>query len=190
MTLGRNVTVGTIKNFVHLLDDSEADFEDEIDLERLRKRVVQNIKDVQRLETEVSELDVKIGLVVDNFKSFEDVIKAKRHGADTIAMRTVRASALAAHGDPFAGPNALDQTTKRKLELYQQMFYLLQTQGMYLSRLFHRIVKSSTADKDKKLIEHVVLLLFGFGHDRREDYLLLKLLQVNQHSPCQIIGKR
>jgi Ras GTPase-activating-like protein IQGAP2/3 len=179
LTLGRNVTVGTIKNFVHLLDDSEADFEDEIELERLRKRVVQNIREVQRLETDVSELDTKIGLVVDNYKTFDDVIKAKRrHGQDTIAMRTIRASALAAHGDPFAGPSTLDQATKRKLELYQQLFYLLQTRGQYLSRLFHRLVKTNSPEMDKKLTEHVVLLLFGFGHDRREEYLLLKLLQV------------
>ncbi|KAJ2999386.1 hypothetical protein NUW54_g6946 [Trametes sanguinea] len=64
LTLGTNVTVGTIKNFVHLLDDSEADFQEEIKVERLRQEVVKRIRENQALEHDVSELDVKIALVV------------------------------------------------------------------------------------------------------------------------------
>ncbi|KLO15676.1 hypothetical protein SCHPADRAFT_902188 [Schizopora paradoxa] len=179
LTLGHNVNVGTIKNFVHLLDDSEADFEDEIEVERLRKRVVQGIRETQALETEVNELDVKIALVVQNVKSFEELIRARRrHGTDTAAAHASRASILAAHGDPFAGPNTLDHATKRKLELYQQLFYLLQSQGEYLSKLFSSLEKREPQDKDRKLVERVVLTLFGYGQDQREDYLFFKLLQL------------
>ena len=179
LTLGKNVTVGTIKNFVHLLDDSEADFEDEIDLERMRKRVVEGIREVQNLETEVAELDVKIGLVVNNVKSFEEVIRARRrHGADTAAAHAARSSLLAAHGDPFAGASALDSATRRKLELYQQLFYLLQTRSDYFARLFYTLSRVELPDKTKRLAERVVLTLYGFGQDRREEYLLLKMLQV------------
>lgn len=177
LTLGRNVNVSTIKNFVHLLDDSEADFEDEIEVERLRKRVVQGIRANQALENEVSELDVKIALVVQNVKSFEELIKARRRN-DSTAAHAARASVLAAHGDPFAGHSSLDQETKRKLELYQQLFYLLQIRGEYLSKLFHQLAKGEITDKNKKLVERVVLTLFGYGQDRREEYLLLKLFQV------------
>jgi Ras GTPase-activating-like protein IQGAP2/3 len=35
-------------------------------------------------------------------------------------------------------------------------------------------------EKDRRLLERVVLTLFGYGQDRREDYLLLKLFQVWQ----------
>ncbi|KZS97625.1 hypothetical protein SISNIDRAFT_436160 [Sistotremastrum niveocremeum HHB9708] len=182
LTMGKNVNVGTIKNFVHLLDDSEADFEDEIEVERLRKRVVENIRENQALETDVSELDVKIALVVQNVKSFEELIKARRrHGADTAAAHAARASVLAAHGDPFAGPNTLDHATKRKLELYQQLFYLLQTHGEYLARLFFRLTKAEIPDKTRKMTERVILTLFGYGQDRREEYLLLKLFQYAIH---------
>ncbi|TDL29206.1 hypothetical protein BD410DRAFT_735994 [Rickenella mellea] len=182
LTLGKNVNVGTIKNFVHLLDDSEADFEDEIEVERLRKKVVENIRENQALETDVNELDVKIALVVNNLKSFEDLIKVRRrHGADSAAVHASRASVLAAHGDPFAGPNTLDHATRRKLELYQQLFYLLQTQGEYLSRLFFRLSSIDVEDKPKRLAERVALTLFGYGQDRREEYLLLKLFQMTIH---------
>lgn len=182
LTLGKNVTVGTIKNFVHLLDDSEADFQEEIKVERLRKKVVESIREIQVLENDVSDLDVKIALVVQNVKSFEEVMKARRkHGADSAAAHAARASLLAAHGDPFSG-HTLDQLARRKLELYQQLFCLLQTRGDYLSRLFNRMSMDSTPENNRRFTERVVLTLFGFGQDRREDFLLLKLFQVSEVS--------
>ncbi|TFY81447.1 hypothetical protein EWM64_g2563 [Hericium alpestre] len=178
LTLGTNVSVGTIKNFVHLLDDSESDFQEEVDLERMRKQVVERIRENQALENDVNDLDVKIALVVQNVKSFEELIKARRrYGADNAAAHAARASVLAAHGDPFAGPNTLDHAAKRKLELYQQLFYLLQAKGEYLSKLFVKLSSDSASEKNRRLLERVVLTLFGYGQDRREDYLLLKLFQ-------------
>jgi Ras GTPase-activating-like protein IQGAP2/3 len=177
LTLGKNVNVGTIKNFVHLLDDSEADFKEELEVERLRKKVVESIRENQALENEVSDLDVKISLVVQNVKSFEDLLRIKRSNR-TDAATIRRSSVLAAHGDPFAGSRTLDRTAKRKLELYQQLFYLLQTHPEYLSRLFECIGTKEAQEKNRRLTERVVLTLFGYGQDRREDFLLLKLFQV------------
>lgn len=187
LTLGKNVTIGTIKNFVHLLDDSEADFQEEVKVERLRKMVVEHIRENQALENDVNDLDVKIALVVQNVKSFEEVIKARRkHGADSAAAQAARASLLAAHGDPFSGPNTLDHAARRKLELYQQLFYLLQTRGEYLSRLFIHLSSDDVPEKNRRFTERVVLTLFGYGQDRREDYLLLKLFQVNTCSRAHV----
>ncbi|KAE9410492.1 hypothetical protein BT96DRAFT_953076 [Gymnopus androsaceus JB14] len=171
LTMGKNVTVGTIKNFVHLLDDSETDFQEELKVERLRKKVVESIRENQALESDVTDLDVKIALVVQNVKSFEDVVKSRRgHGADNAAAHAARNHLLAAHGDPFAGPNTLDQTARRKLELVS---------ATYLSRLFVRLSNDDASEKDRRFAERVVLTLFGFGQDRREDYLLLKLFQAS-----------
>ncbi|KAK0491012.1 ras GTPase-activating protein [Armillaria novae-zelandiae] len=172
LTMGQNVTVGTIKNFVHLLDDSEADFQDEITVERLRKRVVQQIRENQALENDLNDLDTKIGLVVENMKT------VKRRHTDNAAGHAARTSLLAAHGDPFSGPNTLDHTARRKLELYQQLFYLLQTRGEYLSHLFHHISQGNAAESNRRFVERVVLTLFGYGQDSREDYLLLKVFQL------------
>lgn len=172
LTMGQNVTVGTIKNFVHLLDDSEADFQDEITVERLRKRVVQQIRENQALESDLNDLDTKIGLVVENMKT------VKRRHTDNAAGHAARTSLLAAHGDPFSGPNTLDHTARRKLDLYQQLFYLLQTRGEYLSRLFYLISQGNAAESNRRFVERVVLTLFGYGQDSREDYLLLKVFQL------------
>ncbi|KAL1755451.1 hypothetical protein FB107DRAFT_213621 [Schizophyllum commune] len=177
LTMGTNVTVGTIKNFVHLLDDSEADFQEELKVERLRKQVVEAIRENQALEYDVGELDTRIGLLVENAKTFEDAMKTRRGRGDSAASHAARTSLLAAHGDPFAGPSTLTHEARKKLELYQQLFYLLQTHGEYLSRLFIRVSMSDSEDH-KRFIERAVLNMFGYGHDRREDYLLLKLFSV------------
>jgi len=183
LTLGKNVTVGTIKNFVHLLDDSEADFQEEIKVERLRKRVVESIRENQTLETEVDSLDIKIALVVQNAKNFEDLLKAKkRSGADGTVNHAARASLLAQHGDPFSGSHLVDHDTRRKLELYQQLFYLLQSKAEYFTRLFAVMSGDNIPDAKRQFVERVVLTVFGYGQDHREDYLLLKLFQVCSYS--------
>ncbi|KAF8195779.1 hypothetical protein K438DRAFT_1968278 [Mycena galopus ATCC 62051] len=174
LTMGTNVSLGTIKNFVHLLDDSEADFQDEVKVERLRKRVVEAIRENQALESDLSDLDVRIALVVQQVQSFDEIIKSRKRGG---IDRAAAASLLAAHGDPFSGPNTLDQAARRKLELYQQLFYLLQTRGEYLSRLFLQMSMDSALEKNRRFTERVTLTIFGFGQDRREDFLLLKLFQ-------------
>ena len=181
LTLGTNVTVGTIKNFVHLLDDSEADFEEELRVEGLRKKVVQQIREVQTLETSVNELDTKIALMVNNAKTFEELVRVKRRlgRGDTGTIGAARTSILAAHGDPFAGPSTLDHSAKRKLELYQQLFYLLQTRGDYLAKLFLKFSGHEVDEKSRRLVERVTLTLYAYGHDRREDYLLLKMFQAS-----------
>lgn len=180
LTLGKNVTVGTIKNFVHLLDDSEADFQEEIKVERLRKRVVESIRENQHLETEVDQLDIKIALVVQNAKNFEDLVKAKRkHGADSTTSHDARMKLLRQHGDPFSGSNAVDHETRRKLELYQQLFYLLQSKADYFSRLFTLVSLDNVPEAKRQFVERVILTVFGYGQDHREDYLLLKLFQVS-----------
>ncbi|KAN0064164.1 iqgap-related protein [Thecaphora frezii] len=181
LTMGKNVPVGTIKNFGHLLNDSDHDFEDEIEVERLRKLVVRSIRENQTLEHDVSELDTKIALLVKNKIGIEELIKAKNERGilgqrDAAAALQRRNSVLVAAGDPFAD-QTLDRNARRKLELYQELFYALQTRPEYLARLFARVGKLDMADKQKRQVEKVVLTLFGYAQKAREEYLLLKLFQ-------------
>ncbi|EPQ27617.1 uncharacterized protein PFL1_04755 [Pseudozyma flocculosa PF-1] len=181
LTMGKNVPVGTIKNFGHLLNDSDHDFEDEIEVERLRKLVVRSIRENQTLEHDVSELDTKIALLVKNKIGIEELIKAKNERGllgqrDAAAAIQRRNSVLVAAGDPFAD-QALDRAARRKLELYQELFYTLQTRPEYLARLFARVGKLEMSDKHKRQVEKIVLTLFGYAQKAREEYLLLKLFQ-------------
>lgn len=183
LTVGKNVPVATIKNFGHLLNDSDHDFEDEIEVERLRKLVVKSIRENQTLDNDVSELDTKISLLVKNKIGIEELIKAKnergllRHAEATAAATLARRnSLLSAASDPFADVS-LDRQTKRKLELYQELFYTLQTRPEYLARLFARVGRMEMSDKQKKQVEKIVLTLYGYAQKAREEYLLLKLFQ-------------
>jgi Ras GTPase-activating-like protein IQGAP2/3 len=129
----------------------------------------------------VNELDTKIALMVNNAKTFEELARVKRKlgRGDTGTISTTRTTILAAHGDPFAGPSTLDHSAKRKLDLYQQLFYLLQTRGEYLAKLFLRVSGHDVDEKTRRLIERVTLTLYAYGQDRREDYLLLKMFQAS-----------
>ncbi|CAD6886832.1 unnamed protein product [Tilletia controversa] len=181
LTVGKNVPVATIKNFGHLLNDSDHDFEDEIEVERLRKLVVRNIRENQTLDVDVTELDTKIALLVKNKLGIEELIKAKNERGllrqrEAAAMVQRRNSLLVAAGDPFADQN-LDRGARRKLELYQELFHTLQTRPEYLAKLFVRVSRVEMSDRQKKQIEKIVLTLFGYAQNSREEYLLLKLFQ-------------
>ncbi|KAK0546133.1 iqgap- protein [Tilletia horrida] len=181
LTVGKNVPVATIKNFGHLLNDSDHDFEDEIEVERLRRLVVRNIRENQTLEVDVTELDTKIALLVKNKLGIEELIKAKNERGllrqrEAAAAVQRRNSLLVAAGDPFADQN-LDRSARRRLELYQELFHTLQTRPEYLARLFVRVGRVDMSDKQKKQIEKTVLTVFGYAQNSREEYLLLKLFQ-------------
>lgn len=181
LTVGKNVPVSTIKNFGHLLNDSDVDFEDEIEVERLRKLVVRSIRENQTLDTDVQELDTKIALLVKNKIGIEELVRVKNErgllGPQSQANLQRRNSLLVAAKDPFAEGQTLDREARHKLELYQELFYMLQTRPEYLARLFARVGKMEMSDRNKKQVEKVVLTLFGYAQNAREEYLLLKLFQ-------------
>ncbi|KNZ49288.1 hypothetical protein VP01_510g25 [Puccinia sorghi] len=217
LTRRTNVPISAIKAFLHLLNDSDSDFQEEIELSRLRTEVVRLIRDNQQLDGHVSELDTKIALLVKNKITLDEVQRTSGGGSGGTRRRkdlSYHNSILAAANDPFAIVSSLaggnlngssvlfDKSTKRKLEIYQEFFYFLQTKPEYLSRLFFIIknlpsVPSNPDDpshvphpprrpvmvteKVKKVIEGVVLTLFGYAQMRREEYLLLKLFQRSIH---------
>jgi len=59
------------------------------------------------------------------------------------------------------------------LENYQNLFYLLQTQPHYLSKLLFCLPHS----KSMHFLQEVIFSLFNFGSSKRDEYMLLKLLK-------------
>lgn len=55
-----------IRKFVHLLDQSDLDFQEELEVARLREEVVTKIRANQQLEKDLNLMDIKIGLLVKN----------------------------------------------------------------------------------------------------------------------------
>lgn len=173
LTTGKDPPVNTVKNFVHLLNDSDFDFNEEIEFERMRKTVVQQVRQNELAEQYIDQLDIKIALLVKNKITLDEVVKHQRNfggHSGNLLVNTPMAS-----GNQF-DLKALNKNSRKKLESYQQLFFNLQTQPAYLARLFQRIREQGTAEKDCRRIETLMMGLFGYAQKRREEYYLLKLI--------------
>jgi Ras GTPase-activating-like protein IQGAP2/3 len=173
LTSGKNPPVSTVKNFVHLLNDNDIDFDEEIEFERLRKTVVQHVRQNELAEQYIDQLDIKIALLVKNKITLDEVVKHQKHFGGHVG--TLLSSKDISSKDPF-DLKALNKNSRRKLEQYQELFFVLQTQPQYMARLFRRVREQGLAEKDTKRIEQLTMSLFGLAQKRREEYWLLKLL--------------
>lgn len=173
LTSGKNPPVGTLKGFVHLLNDSDFDFEEEIEFERLRKTVVQHVRQNELADQYIQQLDIKIALLVKNKITLDEVVKHQRHFGGHVGALLPNSHMSSKDSSDLKG---LNKTSRRKLEHYQELFFLLQTQPQYLSRLFRRLREQATSEKECERIKHIVLGLFGYSQKRREEYYLLKLI--------------
>nr|QIH12499.1 Ras GTPase activating protein [Aureobasidium melanogenum] len=173
LTSGKNPPVGTVKNFVHLLNDSDFDFDEELEFERLRKTVVQRVRQNEMAEQYIDQLDIKIALLVKNKITLDEVVKHQRHFGGHVG--SLLNNTEISSKDPF-DLKALNKNSRRKLEHYQELFFLLQTQPQYLARLFHKLKEQGMPEQEGKRIELLMMGLFGFAQKRREEYYLLKLV--------------
>jgi hypothetical protein len=71
------------------------------------------------------------------------------------------------------GLKSLTKEGRLLLENYQNLFYLLQTQPRYFSKLLFCLPHS----KSMHFLQEVIFSLFNFGSSKRDEYLLLKLLK-------------
>ena len=173
LTNGNNPPVGTVKSFVHLLNDSDFDFDEEVEFERLRKTVVQHVRQNEMADQYITQLDIKIALLVKNKITLDEVVKHQKHfGGDAGSLLT---NTEISSKDPF-DLKALNKNSRRKLEHYQELFFLLQTQPQYLARLFRRFREQAYAEKECERIKHLMMGLFGYAQKRREEYYLIKLI--------------
>lgn len=173
LTTGKNPPVGAVKNFVHLLNDSDFDFNEEVEFERMRKTVVQQVRQNEMLEQYIDQLDIKIALLVKNKITLDEVVRHQHNYGGHTGTLLANSSMISANQFDL---KALNKSSRKKLDLYQQLFFSLQTQPQYLGRLFKRIREEGTAEKECKRIEHLMMGLFGYAQKRREEYYLLKLV--------------
>ena len=173
LTSRSNPPVGTVKGFVHLLNDSDFDFDEEVEFERLRKTVVQHVRQNELADQYITQLDIKIALLVKNKITLDEVVKHQKHfGGDVGRLLT---NTEISSKDPF-DLKALNKNSRRKLEHYQELFFVLQTQPQYLARLFRILREQATAEKECERIRHLMMGLFGYAQKRREEYYLIKLM--------------
>lgn len=174
LTTGKNPPVNAVKNFVHLLNDSDFDFNEEMEFERMRKTVVQQVRQNEMLEQYIDQLDIKIALLVKNKITLDEVVSHQHNYGGGSSMGMLANSSISSSNQ--FDLKALNKGSRKKLESYQQLFFCLQTQPQYLARLFKHLREQGTPETEGKRIELLVMALFGYAQKRREEYYLLKLI--------------
>lgn len=168
---GKNVPIETVREFSNLLDDSQFDHASELEVERLKRELSLAIQEAQTLEGDVKDLELKHAQFAKNLATR----KTQRARIGGLAP-TRRNDVLAAANDPFS--NSPDASSARKLELYQRMFWYLQTSPEYLARLFANAEPLGIGQELRRSLEGTTFGVFGHAHDSREEFLLLKLFKV------------
>ncbi|XP_072405007.1 ras GTPase-activating-like protein IQGAP3 isoform X2 [Chiloscyllium punctatum] len=163
----RNPPLSVVRKFAHLLEHSDHDFREEWELMRLREEVVQHIRSNQRLEQDLNIMDIKIGLLVKNRITLQEVVShckklTKKNKGQLEDLMVI---------DKQKGLKALSRQKREKLEAYQHLFYLLQTKPVYLAKLIFQMPQN----RSTKFIESVIFSLYNYAANQREDYLLLRL---------------
>ncbi|KAJ8340322.1 hypothetical protein SKAU_G00349550 [Synaphobranchus kaupii] len=162
--------MAVVRKFVHLLDHSDQDFQEELDLMKLREEVVTNIRSNQQLENDLNLMDIKIGLLVKNKITLQEVVS---HSKKLTKKNKGQLSNLMMMNKQRGGLKALSKEKRDKLEAYQYLFYLLQTNPTYLAKLIFQMPQN----KSTKFMDSVIFTLYNYASNQREEYLLLKLFK-------------
>ncbi|XP_019719185.1 ras GTPase-activating-like protein IQGAP3 [Hippocampus comes] len=165
--------LSVLRKFIHLLDLGDGDIREEAELARLQQEVVRTIRFNRQLEADLDLMDLKIGLLVRNRATLQEVEShckklTKKNKEKLSSMMDVERS---------KGLKALSRERRQRLEAYQNLFYLLQTQPSYLAQLIFLMPQSRCSS----FMEMLVFSLFNYGADDREAFLLLQLFTQALH---------
>ncbi|XP_055646498.1 ras GTPase-activating-like protein IQGAP2 isoform X5 [Falco peregrinus] len=163
-----NPPLAVLRKFAYLLDQSDLDFQEELEVTRLREEVVTKIRSNQQLEKDLNLMDIKIGLLVKNRITLQDVVlhskklnKKSKSQLEEMVMVDKQ------------GIKGLSKERRKKLEAYQHLFYLLQTNPTYLAKLIFQMPQN----RSTKFMDTVIFTLYNYASNQREEYLLLKLFK-------------
>ncbi|KAK6313278.1 hypothetical protein J4Q44_G00166250 [Coregonus suidteri] len=165
LTGAQDPPLSVVRKFVHLLEQSSLDLLEEQEVTRLREEVVTKIRSNQQMEKDLNLMDIKIGLLVKNRITLQDVVshskKLKKKSKEELAAGNSQ------------GIKGLSKGKRKKLEAYQHLFYLLQTNPSYLAKLIFQMPQN----KSTKFMDTVIFTLYNYASNQREEYLLLKLFK-------------
>ncbi|KAJ7335864.1 hypothetical protein JRQ81_013805 [Phrynocephalus forsythii] len=168
LTGSENPPLNVLRKFAYLMDQSDLDFQEELEVTRLREEVVTNIRSSQQLEKDLNLMDIKIGLLVKNRITLQDVVSHSKK----LNKKSKNQVEEMVTGDK-QGIKGLSKERRKKLEAYQHLFYLLQTNPSYLAKLIFQMPQN----KSTKFMDTVIFTLYNYASNQREEYLLLKLFK-------------
>ena len=128
---GANPPLPVVRKHLHLLTDSHFEFESELEADRLRRLVVERVREVEQVEGYVEGLDVKVGLLVKNKISLDEVVKHQKHYGGSASSLLRNGGTRQSGGG--VDLKALNKSSRKKLSGYEELFFILQTQPDYLA---------------------------------------------------------
>eukprot|EP01105_Mastigella_eilhardi_P025368 TRINITY_DN6896_c0_g1_i1.p1 TRINITY_DN6896_c0_g1~~TRINITY_DN6896_c0_g1_i1.p1 ORF type:complete len:869 (-),score=305.12 TRINITY_DN6896_c0_g1_i1:110-2545(-) len=131
----------------------ETDFVTEIT--ELKRNLLSEIRKVNEMEREVDALDKSIGLLIGNVYDVKLDKRSRKKHEEAAKAKTDTLSAV-------------------KLEKYSNLFYLLQTEPLYLAKLMDCI---EDPDQVHALLDTIILTLYGNAFAPREEFLLLSFFR-------------
>ncbi|XP_061906886.1 ras GTPase-activating-like protein IQGAP2 [Entelurus aequoreus] len=169
LTGAKDPPLSVVRKFVHLLEQSTLDLQEEQEVSRLKEEVVTKIRSNQQMEQDLNLMDIKIGLLVKNRITLQDVVS---HNKKMKNVKNKMSTDDQAAADKL-GIKGLSKGKRKKLEAYQHLFYLLQTNPSYLAKLIFQMPQN----RSTKFMDTVIFTLYNYASNQREEYLLLKLFK-------------
>ncbi|XP_012683975.2 ras GTPase-activating-like protein IQGAP2 isoform X2 [Clupea harengus] len=169
LTGAQDPPLAVVRKFVHLLEQSSLDLQEEQEVTQLREELVTKIRSNQQMEKDLNLMDIKIGLLVKNRITLQDVVshskkmKSKKHKTSNESLAV----------GACQGIKGLSKGKRTRLEAYQHLFYLLQTNPSYLAKVIFQMPQN----KSTKFMDTVIFTLYNYASNQREEYLLLKLFE-------------
>lgn len=199
-----SITLRDVCKFLTLFDCYGSSLQKEIELESLRSSINRKINECQQKEEMASDLDVKVGLLLKNTLSLEDLIKCN-HGHVSKSKDHRSSSVVPATGHGIAGSNsavsmgsnnistndASEHSFGAESAVAKNLLLGLDRENhtklkqyrqlLYLlqtdPKYLVEIVLQMTSNKAKSFIDDCVIPLFGHGQSSREEFLLLRFIE-------------
>lgn len=163
-----NPPLSLMQRIIYMLEISNDDYSEEFKLHTIKGKVVQTIRYNQTLLREIDEMDIKIGLLIRNRITLEDLLTQRKQ--TNLKMKSEISSADMKN----RSFKLFSKKYNSLIESYENLLYLLQTKSIYLSNL----IISLPCNQATSFIESIVFSLYNFGSTPREEYLLLKMFSL------------
>lgn len=142
-------------------DGEDGDWTSEI--QELKRQLVIEIRRNHVLDRDLQKLDKRIGLLIKNRTTLQDVLEGLEKGKKKSKAR--------GKGEEQIWDLKKDP---RKMEFYQELFYLLQTEPKYLAKCVYHV----QPEQMDSFLDTTILTLYGDAFSPREEYLILSLFKL------------
>lgn len=184
----KNPPVNVVRKFAHLLSDSAYEFLEEVELSEKKDKILELSRSSDELELLIEGLDIKLGLLDKNKITIEDFMK-NSHKYKAFKPPSMKASSA-------KSLERLNKQSRRRIELYQSMLYLLQTKPVYWIRLFDGLGADDRNRLTKTLHSHIFQMFplqnAIVNSNLREEYFYVKfmcaLMENDMKSRCKNIA--